>query len=126
MNEAFSTNVIGCEVSFQVQPYTSAKGKIVSCTPRTVKGVKGFDSNLGTTFTTYEVFDIVVDCESGHHQGAFWGGMPVGKGKDMAGERYTVTGVRFGQLSDAAFGVIDMEAKDHRGEKRPIIQAFCG
>lgn len=115
LNEAFSTNVLGKQIAYDIQPYERAKGVIVGCTPRRIKGVKQHCPINGTMLVDYECFDLEVEVEEGSATGALWGGVPVsGTTKGIEGQKRSVTGVSYGQLRRAAF------------EGDTIVIARCG
>lgn len=113
LNEYFAENMTGKEIAFSVQPYRNGKGTITEVKPRIVK-TREFTMPRGTCNVEYEVFDLTVTVSEGSEIGAFWGGVPVSKPRDLAGQKTTLSGVTYGELSRAV--------KD----KQPIIIAVCG
>ena len=114
VNEAFAENMVGMKVRFDVQPYCHGVGIISKCTPRVITA-KRFMMDLGRVEITYEVFDVVVNVLRGARVGALSAGVPVpGTIHDMIGRPYDLTGLTFGELSDAT----------RRG--KTIVIARCG
>lgn len=115
LNEAFASNMTaaGATIEYDIQPYEHAKGKITAITHRNVER-KDFDIERGGIWIRYEVFDLTVEVIEGHHQGAFWGGVAIGKAQDLAGTVRHIHGVSAGQLRRAVL------------EGKCIVQATCG
>jgi hypothetical protein len=113
LSEHFAHNIFGKTVSYDIQPYEHGTGTIVGIKTREIK-IKTWVPGYGTSWVTYEVFDLELELTSGSHQGAFWGGVAVGKSRDLAGTRRFVNGVRRPQLGEAVF------------DNRTIVQATCG
>jgi len=102
INESFAQNITGKTISFQFQPYGGGTGKITKATPRLIEGVKDFCSLRGNVYSTYEVFDLEIEMDSGSWTGALWGGVAVqGTTRDLAGKTETLNSVRYGELRDA-------------------------
>lgn len=102
INENFVQNITGKIISFEFQPYGGGTGKITKVTPRLIEGVKGFCPLRGNVYSTYEVYDLEIEMDSGSWTGALWGGMAVqGTTRDLAGKTETLNSVRYGELWDA-------------------------
>jgi hypothetical protein len=97
INEAFCTNMIGKEISYDVQPYYRGRMTITKCEPRLIKQVSGFDPEKGRTYTTYECFDVEGIVIEGSETPSLIAGVPQGH-KVTNGKNERIVGVTFGQL----------------------------
>ena len=114
INEHFAKNMTGKTISYEFQPYERATGNIVKCTPRMIENVSDFCPRRGRVYSSYEVFDLEIEIESGSRTGALWGGVAVqGTTRDLAGTTQRLTSCRYGELLDAV----------KNGEK--IIKVAC-
>lgn len=101
-NEHFAINMVGKEISFDVQPYTHGRMKITDIIERDVT-VREFNGRRGTQTVTYSVFDIVGEMIEGMNVGALIAGVPVHSTiKNITGKSYTLIGVTYGELWEAA------------------------
>lgn len=114
MNGAFTKNMTGKIVKFDVQPYERGTGVIKAMRERTIK-TRDFCPRRGNMNIEYICYDLEIEVTEGTATGALWGGVPVaGTIKDKAGKMTTIIGVNYGQIWSAV----------EKGET--IVIARCG
>lgn len=112
MNEAFTTNILGKTVSFDVQPYASGTGVIEKVDIRVIEHNERCPRR-GSVWIKYEVYDLTVAVEKGREIRSLIAGVPNGS-HNLDGQKYQVVGCDYSTVHRAIWS------------NETIVKATCG